>query len=106
MVSGWAVSGWVALSERFGKLPFETLFEPAITYAENGFPVSPVIATLWQRAADELGTQPGFAETFMPGGRAPRGSPQPALARLSATRTGAPSATTAETVRAFAENGR
>lgn len=67
-----AVSAWVALSERFGKLPFETLFEPAITYAEKGFPVSPVIATLWQRAADELGTQPGFAETFMPDGRAPR----------------------------------
>jgi gamma-glutamyltranspeptidase/glutathione hydrolase len=67
-----AVSGWVALSERFGKLPFETLFEPAVSYAESGFPVSPVIATLWQRAADELGTQPGFAETFMPGGRAPR----------------------------------
>ena len=66
-----AVSAWVALSDRFGKLPFEVLFEPAINYAENGFPVSPVIATLWQRAADELGAQPGFAETFLPDGRAP-----------------------------------
>ncbi|MFK7761709.1 MAG: gamma-glutamyltransferase family protein [Roseobacter sp.] len=66
-----AVSSWVALSDRFGKLPFETLFEPAIGYAENGFPVSPVIATLWQRAAEQLGDQPGFAETFMLEGRAP-----------------------------------
>ncbi|SMX43112.1 gamma-glutamyltransferase family protein [Maliponia aquimaris] len=67
-----AVSSWVYLSKRFGKLPFETLFEPAIRYAEEGFPVSPVIATLWGRAADQLGGMPGFAETFLPGGRAPR----------------------------------
>ncbi len=67
-----AVSSWVMLSERFGKLPFADLFAPAISYAENGFPVSPVIATLWTRAAEELKDQPGFADTFMPNGRAPR----------------------------------
>ena len=67
-----AVSAWVSLSETFGKLPFEELFEPAVRYAENGFPVSPVIAALWQRAAAELGDQPGFAETFMPNGAAPK----------------------------------
>lgn len=66
-----AVSAWVELSERFGKLPFETLFEPAIGYAENGFPVSPVIAKLWTIAAEQLGDQPGFAQTFLPDGRAP-----------------------------------
>ncbi|MFK7880364.1 gamma-glutamyltransferase family protein [Roseobacter sp.] len=66
-----AVSAWAALSERFGKLDFATLFEPAIGYAERGFPVSPVIAALWQRAAEQLGDQPGFAQTFMPEGRAP-----------------------------------
>ncbi len=66
-----AVSAWVALSERFGKLPFETLFEPAIGYAENGFPVSPIIARLWERGAGILAEQPGFADNFMPGGRAP-----------------------------------
>ncbi|GFE50803.1 gamma-glutamyltransferase [Roseobacter cerasinus] len=66
-----AVSSWVALSERFGKLDFASLFEPAIRYAEEGFPVTPVIATLWRRAADQLRNQPGFAETFLPGGRAP-----------------------------------
>ncbi|NRB36396.1 MAG: gamma-glutamyltransferase family protein [Rhodobacteraceae bacterium] len=67
-----AVSSWVALSDRFGKLAFETLFEPAIGYASDGFPVSPIIATLWQRAEEQLGDQPGFADTFLPGGRAPK----------------------------------
>ena len=67
-----AVSAWVALSERFGKLPFEALFEPAIEYAERGFHVTPIIAEQWRRGADELKIQPGFAEAFMPDGRAPR----------------------------------
>ncbi|MEX0339085.1 MAG: gamma-glutamyltransferase family protein [Arenibacterium sp.] len=67
-----AVSAWVALSDRFGKLPFETLFEPAIGYASSGFPVSPIIAALWERAGHQLGDQPGFAETFLPDGRAPK----------------------------------
>ena len=66
-----AVGGWVTLSERFGKLPFIDLFEPAIRYAEGGFIVSPVIGTLWSNGARELHNQPGFADHFMPGGRAP-----------------------------------
>ena len=66
-----AVSAWVELSQRFGKLPFAKLFEPAIAYADKGYIVSPVIAEGWRRAAAELHSQPGFAEAFMPGGRAP-----------------------------------
>ena len=66
-----AVSAWVALSDRFGKLPFATLFEPVIGYAETGFPVSPVIAKAWARGGALLADQPGFAETFLPNGRAP-----------------------------------
>jgi gamma-glutamyltranspeptidase/glutathione hydrolase len=66
-----AVAAWVDLSERFGKLPFETLFEPAIQYASRGYHVTPVIAELWRRGAETLRSQPGFAEAFMPGGRAP-----------------------------------
>lgn len=66
-----AVSAWVELSRRFGQLPFERLFEPAIGYAEAGFLVSPVIAELWRRGAAELKNQPGFAATFMPDGRTP-----------------------------------
>jgi gamma-glutamyltranspeptidase / glutathione hydrolase len=67
-----AVSAWVELSRRFGKLPFDRLFEPAIRYAEGGYHVSPVIAETWRRGAEELKAQPGFAAAFMPDGRAPR----------------------------------
>jgi gamma-glutamyltranspeptidase/glutathione hydrolase len=67
-----AVSGWVALSTRFGALPFDALFGPAIDYAENGFMVTPIIARLWQIAGKTLGTQPGFADCFLPGGQAPK----------------------------------
>ncbi|MEM8629901.1 MAG: gamma-glutamyltransferase family protein [Pseudomonadota bacterium] len=66
-----AVSGWVALSERFGKLPFETLFEPAIALAQKGFPVSPKIAQAWARSVDHLKDQPGWADVFLPGGKPP-----------------------------------
>jgi gamma-glutamyltranspeptidase/glutathione hydrolase len=79
-----AVSAWVALSERFGKLPFPRLFEPAISYAEHGFAVSPVIAALWSRIAGKYRGQPGFDEVFLPGGRAPHAGERfinPALAR-------------------------
>ena len=79
-----AVSAWVDISERFGRLPFETLFAPAIRYARDGFHVTPVIAETWRRGAAELATQPGFAEAFMPDGRAPRAGELfrlPALAR-------------------------
>src|SRR5574340_839035 len=66
------VSAWVSLSEKFGKLPFADLFEPAIKYAAGGFMVSPTIARLWANAIPELKSQPGFAEAFMPRGRAPQ----------------------------------
>jgi gamma-glutamyltranspeptidase/glutathione hydrolase len=65
-----AVSGWVALSRRFGKLPFADLFANAITYARDGYAVSPVIAEKWAKAVPILGEVPGFAEHFMPRGRA------------------------------------
>src|SRR5437867_92466 len=66
-----AVSGWVALSGRFGKLPFADLFAPAIRYANDGFGVSPVTADKWAKAVPILGEVPGFAEHFLPRGRAP-----------------------------------
>ena len=67
-----AISAWAELSSRFGKFDLQTLLAPAINYAENGFTVSPVIGTLWERGAEVLSEEPGFAEMFMPGGRAPR----------------------------------
>ena len=67
-----AVSGWIALWRRFGRLPLAQLAQPAIDYARHGFPVSPTIATLWTLGAERLGAQPGFAECFLPAGRPPR----------------------------------
>jgi gamma-glutamyltranspeptidase/glutathione hydrolase len=66
-----AVSAWVALSARFGRLPFAALFEPAIGYARGGFLVSPVVATKWRNQVPLLADQLGFADAFMPQGRAP-----------------------------------
>jgi gamma-glutamyltranspeptidase/glutathione hydrolase len=65
------VSAWAALSERFGRLPFESLFQDAMHHARTGFPVSPVIARQWAQAVEYLAEQPGFT-AFMPKGRAPR----------------------------------
>ncbi|PIL19172.1 gamma-glutamyltransferase [Puniceibacterium antarcticum] len=67
-----AISAWVALAQRFGTLDLPTLLAPAIHYAEEGFIVSPIIGALWKLGADQLSGQPGFAEAFMPDGRAPR----------------------------------
>jgi gamma-glutamyltranspeptidase/glutathione hydrolase len=66
------VSAWSELSSRFGKLPFEKLFEPAIAYARDGFPVSPFVSTRWELQVKELSAQPGFSQGFAPQGRAPR----------------------------------
>lgn len=66
-----AVSGWVALSERLGRLPFATLFEPAIRYARQGYPVSPIVAEKWRNAIPVLQHVPGFAQMFMPHERSP-----------------------------------
>ena len=67
-----AVSAWAELITRFGKLDLPTVLAPAITYAERGYTVSPVIGALWQRGADMLSDQPGFANMFMPGGQVPK----------------------------------
>ncbi|HEX6706784.1 MAG TPA: gamma-glutamyltransferase family protein [Albitalea sp.] len=78
-VRGWdsvtvpgAVGAWVALSERFGRLPFADLLQPAIEIAERGYAVPVVVQQKWANAAaTELATQPGFADAFLPHGRAP-----------------------------------
>ncbi len=66
-----AVASWVALSERFGKLPFEDLMQPAIEIAERGFLLSVVVQEKWAAPVEELKGQPGFAQAFLPHGRAP-----------------------------------
>jgi gamma-glutamyltranspeptidase / glutathione hydrolase len=67
-----AVAAWATLARRFGRLPMSEIAAPAIRFAREGFAVTPIIATLWRRAAERLGGQPGFASCFLPDGRAPR----------------------------------
>ena len=66
-----AVSSWVVMSERFGKLPFADLMQPAIEIAERGYLLPPVVQQKWAAATPELQSLPGFAEAFLPWGRAP-----------------------------------
>ena len=65
-----AVSQWVALSQKFGKLPFAALFAPAIGYARHGHLVSPITATSWARQADMI-IEPDFQRDFTAKGVAP-----------------------------------
>lgn len=77
-VRGWdtvtvpgAIAAWGALHERFGRLPLADLLEPAIEAAERGHAIAPIVARKWAANTDELARQPGFADAFLPGGRAP-----------------------------------
>jgi gamma-glutamyltranspeptidase/glutathione hydrolase len=65
------VDGWFELHKRFGKIPMKELLQPAIGYARNGFPVTEIIAEGWARNAKLLQKYPGYAEVYMPNGRAP-----------------------------------
>ncbi len=88
------VDGWDALRKRFGSQPLSKVLDPAIRYAENGFPVSEVIARSWAGSAKSLAADAGSAAVYLPGGEAPRAGgvfKNPALAR---------------TYRDIAENGR
>lgn len=67
-----AVSAWVALSERFGALPFEALFESAIRYSEEGFQVGHITARHWRMALDVYADFPNFLRHFAPFGESPR----------------------------------
>ena len=86
--------GWFELHAKYGKLPMSRILAPAIRFAEEGFPLSPVIAGDWERSTRVFKDKPGFAEIFMPGGHAPREGEifrNPALAK---------------TLRLLAEHGR
>ncbi|AJC18112.1 MULTISPECIES: gamma-glutamyltransferase family protein [Pandoraea] len=65
------IAGWEALHAKFGKLPFADLMAPAIEIAERGHAVANIVARKWAAAVPELKNQPGYAQTFMPNGRAP-----------------------------------
>ena len=65
------IAGWAALHGRFGALPFADCLAPAIELAERGYGVSPIVQQKWAAQVPQLQDQPGFADVFMPRGRAP-----------------------------------
>jgi len=66
------VDGWGELHERFGKLPLAQVLAPAIHYAREGFPVTEITARHWAGGAEACREYPGFSETFLTDGRAPK----------------------------------
>lgn len=73
-----APGAWASLSNKFGKLPLSKVLEPAIKYAEEGYPISPTVAYYWDRAFKSYSKALSGEEfkywfdTFVPKGRAPR----------------------------------
>jgi gamma-glutamyltranspeptidase/glutathione hydrolase len=73
-----APGAWAELHQRFGRLPFQKLFEPALKYAEEGYAVMPTTAQLWKEAEQTFAkyrNEPAFSglfPTFFPSGTAPR----------------------------------
>lgn len=67
-----AVDGWFELHRKYGKLPMATLLTPAIEYAREGFPVSELIAYYWEKNVERIGHYPGFSDTFLVNGKAPK----------------------------------
>jgi gamma-glutamyltranspeptidase / glutathione hydrolase len=65
------VDGWDQLRQRFGTKPWPELLGPAIDYAENGFPVTEIIAADWHEAEPSLKAIPSSAKCFLPDGHAP-----------------------------------
>ena len=79
-----AADGWFELHARYGRLPMRRILQSAIRLADEGFPVSPVIAAGWEKSAKTFADKPGFRDVFMPGGRTPAEGEifrNPALAR-------------------------
>jgi gamma-glutamyltranspeptidase/glutathione hydrolase len=66
-----AVAGWHALHERFGRMAWKDLFQPAIAYADDGYPVPEVIASYWKDAAETLAYDAEARRVYLPGGKPP-----------------------------------
>lgn len=66
-----ALDGWIMLLERFGSRDLAEILAPAIEYAEEGFPVSEIIANQWAEHVEKLRSDTWAAATFLIDGRAP-----------------------------------
>jgi gamma-glutamyltranspeptidase / glutathione hydrolase len=67
-----AVDGWAKMHERYGKLPWKDLFQAAIAYAQEGFPVTEDAQRYWAGSVGSLRAQSETARVYLPEGRAPR----------------------------------
>jgi gamma-glutamyltranspeptidase / glutathione hydrolase len=67
-----ALAGWNALLEKYGTITLAQAVQPAIRYAENGFPVTPVIAGDWAPEHRILAADPGASATFLVNGETPK----------------------------------
>jgi len=65
------VDGWTKLHERFGRLPWHDLFQPAIFYADHGYPVPELIHDFWKESQPDLMKNPESQHVYLPGGEAP-----------------------------------
>ncbi len=65
------VDGWSMLMRRFGSKTFADVLAPAITYAEQGFPVGEVVSVYWKDSEETLKADGPTAATYLPGGRSP-----------------------------------
>lgn len=66
------VAGWHELRQRFGTMPFSKLLAPAIYYANEGFPVTELIAQGWQGSVKKLSMTQAGKRTYLPDGRPPK----------------------------------
>jgi gamma-glutamyltranspeptidase/glutathione hydrolase len=66
-----AVAGWNALHQRFGHLPWKDLFQPAIFYAENGYPVPELIHGYWASAIQAFANNEEGRRVYLPHGNVP-----------------------------------
>ena len=78
------VHGWETLLNDCGTMPLSKVLEPAINYAENGFPVSDIISVQWQQQLGKLSTFPSGTE-MLPNGVTPSQGDFVKLPTLAAT---------------------
>jgi gamma-glutamyltranspeptidase / glutathione hydrolase len=80
-----AIEAWGAILQAHGTFSLDRVLQPAIGYAENGFPVSARVASDWQGFVTKLGNSPGASRHYLPSGRAPREGDIVKLPALAAT---------------------
>src|SRR5207248_3803380 len=65
------VAGWDALHERFGKVSWKDLFQPAIFYAQSGYPVPELIHDFWVESTNDVSKDSESRRVYLPNGKPP-----------------------------------